>query len=321
MTMHPRPRLLRTDPASSFPPPSPSGNAPDDAAKTMPGTSKPNGAPISDWVARLFRRVTRDQRELVAAGAGKHLTGSQSALDEFASEAVVPAITAPVTTRRRSLPPAVFLVIGAVAIIGAIGFELVRIGFTPARATDWFRSVIRPAATLVVESRPAGAQVFVDGTLEGTTPASLSVAPGAHMIVVRRGTDDRAVPVTLKFGAQLSQYFDMSPSSAAVPKRGRISVVTDPAGARVSVDGQARGVSPVTIVDLEEGPHSLTATAESGAAERSVALEAGATASVMFSLPKSSASVGGWLAIDAPFEVQVLERTDVIGAPGTTKIM
>src|SRR5438270_554261 len=114
MTMHPRPRLLRTEPASSFPPPSPSGNGPDDAAKT----------------------------------------------------------------------------------------------------------------------------------------ASLSVAPGAHMIVVRRGTDDRAVPVTLKSGAQLSQYFDMSPSSAAVPKRGRISVVTDPAGARVSVDGQARGVSPVTIVDL-----------------------------------------------------------------------
>ena len=113
----------------------------------------------------------------------------------------------------------------------------------------------------------------------------------------------------------------MSPSSAAVPKRGRISVVTDPAGARVSVDGQARGVSPVTIVDLEEGPHSVTVAAESGSAERSVALEAGATASVMFSLPKSSASVGGWLAIDAPFEVQVLERTDVIGAPGTTKIM
>ena len=60
---------------------------------------------------------------------------------------------------------------------------------------------------------------------------------------------------------------------------------------------------------------------ENGSAERSVALEAGTTASVVFSLPKMSASVGGWLAVDAPFEVQVLERDDVIGAPGTTKIM
>jgi hypothetical protein len=48
---------------------------------------------------------------------------------------------------------------------------------------------------------------------------------------------------------------------------------------------------------------------------------AGGTASVMFSLPRVSGPVGGWLAISAPFDVEVVEHDDVIGSGGTSKIM
>ena len=44
-----------------------------------------------------------------------------------------------------------------------------------------------------------------------------------------------------------------------------------------------------------------------------VAVAAGSTASVMFSLPKVSGPVGGWLSISAPFDVEVVEHDDVIG--------
>src|SRR5438128_6929580 len=317
--MYPRPRLLRTEPASGFPALTPSGKPPDDAPKPAGGAPPPARRPVSEWIDRLLRRVARAQR--APSQTAPKPAADRSALDEFASEAAVPASAPAATTRRWALPPAVFLVAGVVAVVSAVGFELIRIGMAPARAIDWARGLIQPTATLVVESRPAGAYLLIDGALQGTTPATVSLAPGGHVVVVRRGADERAVPVTLKAGAQLSQYFDMNPASAVAPRRGRISIATDPTGVRVSVDGQARGVSPVTVLDLEEGPHSVTVASENGSAERSVALEAGTTASVVFSLPKMSASVGGWLAVDAPFEVQVLERDDVIGAPGTTKIM
>jgi hypothetical protein len=45
-----------------------------------------------------------------------------------------------------------------------------------------------PAATgLVVDSRPPGAVVTVDGTRVGTTPLTLSsIAPGTHTVVIER---------------------------------------------------------------------------------------------------------------------------------------
>jgi hypothetical protein len=41
----------------------------------------------------------------------------------------------------------------------------------------------------------------------------------------------------------------------------------------------------------------------------------------MFSLPKVSGPVGGWLSISAPFDVEVVEHDDVIGTSGTSRIM
>src|SRR5258706_5727442 len=102
---------------------------------------------------------------------------------------------------------------------------------------------------------------------------------------------------------------------------GRVSVVTDPPGARVAVDGKARGTSPITLVDLTPADHKVTVTSDTGSAERTVAVTAGGRASIMFSLPKVSGPVGGWLSISAPFDVEVVEHEDVIGTSGTNRIM
>jgi hypothetical protein len=42
---------------------------------------------------------------------------------------------------------------------------------------------------------------------------------------------------------------------------------------------------------------------------------------VVFSLPKVAGPVGGWLSVSAPFDVQVIEKDEVIGAGGAAKIM
>ena len=128
------------------------------------------------------------------------------------------------------------------------------------------------------------------------------------------------MPLTIAAGADVTQYFEMKAAEPAVVV-GRVSVVTDPPGARVAVDGQPRGTSPLTVADLTPAEHKVTVTSDAGSAERTVTVTAGGTASVMFSLPKVAGPVGGWLSISAPFDVEVVENDDVIGTSGTSRIM
>jgi hypothetical protein len=174
--------------------------------------------------------------------------------------------------------------------------------------------------TLTINTRPAVSEVLVDGERRGMTPLSLAMKPGAHTITIRHGSEERVVPLTIAAGADVTQYFEMK-GGEPTALFGVVSVSTDPPGARVAVDGRPRGTSPVTVADLTPEEHKVTVTSDAGSAERMVAVTAGGTASVMFSLPKVSGPVGGWLAISAPFDVEVAENEDVIGTSGTTRIM
>jgi serine/threonine-protein kinase len=102
---------------------------------------------------------------------------------------------------------------------------------------------------------------------------------------------------------------------------GRVSIATDPPGARITVDGRPSGTSPVTLEELAVGEHTIAVASATGSAEKKVTVAAGHTASVVFSLPKVSGPLGGWLSVSAPFDIQVLEGSDVIGAGGASKIM
>jgi hypothetical protein len=173
---------------------------------------------------------------------------------------------------------------------------------------------------LTIDTRPVISEVLVDGVPRGMTPLSLSLTPGAHTITVRNGIDQRVVPLTIAAGADVTQYFEMKVEEPAA-LFGLLSVATDPPGARVAVDGQPRGTSPLIVSDLTPEEHSVTVTSDAGSAARTVLVTAGGTASVMFSLSKVSGPVGGWLSISAPFDVEVVENEDVIGTSGTSRIM
>jgi len=205
---------------------------------------------------------------------------------------------------------------GAVVVVGALAaFAVQRYPIMQMLARE-----PRPG-NLTINTRPSNSQVLIDGAQRGTTPVTLALAPGAHTVTIRNGSDERVIPLTIAPGAEVSQYFEMKTEEQPAVVVGRVSVVTDPPGARVAVDGKARGSSPITIVDLTPADHKVTVTSDTGSAERTVAVTAGGTASVMFSLPKVAGPVGGWLSIAAPFDVEVVEHDDVIGTSGTSKIM
>ena len=184
----------------------------------------------------------------------------------------------------------------------------------PARSKPVQPMEPRPAR-VALDTRPSGADVLIDEEVRGRTPLRLSLKPGHHMITIRRGSEERNVPLEVAEGADVTQYLEF-PVAAT-----KLSVITEPPGARVTIDGEARGVSPITVGDLIAARHSVVVTGASGPVERIVTTEAGTTMSVVFALPKASGLEVGWLAVAAPFEVTVLERADVVGTSASSRIM
>jgi hypothetical protein len=253
---------------------------------------------------------TADVHELVApAPAGP--ASKVRAVEPVAVPHAAPAIASPVarTLRLGALAAAIVL---TAAAVGLLMFRI-----SPFQAMGALQT---RTGNLTIQTRPDGSEVLVDGERRGVTPLTMTLPPGAHTVTVQNGTDKRVVPLTISAGSDVSQSFEMK-TPEAVALFGRVSIATDPPGARVMVDGRARGVSPLVVSDLTAEEHTVAVANDTGSAERKVAITAGDTSSVVFSLPKTAGPVGGWLALSTPFDVEVTENNDVVGAAGTTRIM
>jgi len=172
---------------------------------------------------------------------------------------------------------------------------------------------------LIVSTNPPGARLFVDGVERGVTPVTVTLNAGPHALELRGDGDPRLVPITMTAGAQMSQYIDLPKTAATL---GHLQVRTEPAGARVSVDGIPRGTSPVTIGELAPGEHGVLLESDLGSVKQTVTVEAGITASLMVPLgAPQGAPVSGWIAVSAPADVQVFENTRLLGSSQSDRLM
>jgi hypothetical protein len=174
----------------------------------------------------------------------------------------------------------------------------------------YYSSITTPG-TLVVESSPPGAQVEVDGIQRGTTPVTLEVPPGSHRVALTRRGMTRQFEVAVRPGEQTNQTLDWS----KVRETGSLAVSTDPAGAKVSVDGKAYGVTPLTIPDLPAGRRRVVLEGQGGTVRREVPIEADQTATL------SEAIFSGFLAVFAPVELQIFEGNRLLGTTENSRIM
>ena len=174
--------------------------------------------------------------------------------------------------------------------------------------------------TLVVQSNPAGVAVFVDGKEYGQTPARFAVPVGGHILELRGRGVPRVINVNVTAGAEISQYLEF----ANTPETGSLRVETQPAGAKVMVDGTDRGVAPVTINDLLPGDHEVILQTPIASARHIVSVQAGGTASIVTPVASATTAAGpvsGWLTVKAPFSLEIREEGRIVGTTDADRLM
>jgi PDZ domain/PEGA domain len=191
---------------------------------------------------------------------------------------------------------------------------------TPAELTialERLSSVIRVVTT------PPGVEVKVDGKVAGrtapaaeaagaaaeTTPSAPllvgDVATGAHTVELRR---DCFVPVTQRVDVERPDDYTVGPVTLR-PAVATVSITATQQRAQVFIDGRERGVTPLKVTDLCEGPHVVEFRTPFGSDSKRLDAKAGADLTVEGNLKPAFAivSVSGPTPAQADLRV-IVER-------------
>jgi hypothetical protein len=152
--------------------------------------------------------------------------------------------------------------------------------------------------TAVLESVPAGSAVFIDGTEAGRTPLMTELTPGRHAVEFRRRNATRTLNIAVVTGRSVVGRLDWS-----AKRPGSLEILSDPDGAEVTVDGVARGVTPLTIDDLSAGSHVVGLTGRSGSLQRTVEVGPDRVAQIAESIRS------GWVHVSAPIDLDIVDGT------------
>ena len=231
-------------------------------------------APLATWSAPAPSSSSSDRRWLVvplsvamllglAGGFGLgYWTAWRAALREStsASEASAPARSAPSTSAA-----------GAASASAPAGATADKTADKPASAASASREApaarsapprAAPVGKLLIKSTPSGAQVRVDGRVRGKTPLILRDLPlrVVRVTVERAGfhADEQRVALsaarpTVTVDAKLAPVAPPAP----VATTGSLVIESRPSGARVFLDGQDLGTTPVSLPEVTPGPHRV----------------------------------------------------------------
>jgi hypothetical protein len=176
-------------------------------------------------------------------------------------------------------------------------------GYTPAAKTaDRRESDSSPAAHAYVARRePAAGSSF-----PWKLAAAAVVVIAGGVAAGRAYWPDRKPPA-----ARVETVSTKAPVPAATAVRtgstGSIEVATEPAGARVLLDGKHAGETPLTIDGVAPGRHTLTFVTATGSVKKAVRVESGKTLSV-------EQEVGsGWVAVFSPISLDISENGRTLG--------
>jgi PEGA domain len=120
----------------------------------------------------------------------------------------------------------------------------------------------------------------------------------------------------------------------------RVDVASNPPGAIVSLDGSARGVTPIVLSGLIAGTHEIVISRGGVSVSRTVELANGEARAVSAHLPtgerstsngasrpespapptRSAPAASSWMSVDSPIELQVFEDGRLLGSTGDGRV-
>lgn len=286
-----------------------------------PQTPAPSATPASGDADPVLHTISSARP--TTFGLDDPSDGHAPSLDAFAPEHEIRFKThRPSTTTG---PSFLMIAVAATVVVGILGLTYTalrrpRTLASPGAGTPVAGDAAAATGLAQFDSRPSGAEVWIDGTSRGRTPLKLSLPVGAHQLEIRSDAGTRTLPLTIDAGILVSQYVELTASATA--DSGKLEITSEPAGAQVSVDGTARGVTPLTLDAIDAREHTVSLTRGSNTVLRKVRVTAGATASVFASLGAAApGAVGGYIALSAPFDVQVLEDGRLLGTNSSERLM
>ena len=114
----------------------------------------------------------------------------------------------------------------------------------------------RLSGLVIVQTDPPGAAIEINGAAYGKTPALLTELPFGdyRMKLVAPGFQPKEVDLQIKDRTPLKKFYDLTTSSAT------LTVESEPAGAKIAINGIARGTTPATIDKIPEGDVAIELT-------------------------------------------------------------
>ena len=244
---------------------------------------------------------------------------SFAAESEPARKAQVPAAQTLQTLRSSRNIPYVAAAFGALLIVsaGTVAFFATR----PAGSEAPASTAAAPIGNAFIDSRPPGAAIFIDGIAQGTTPAKVALGAGEHTLELKLEATSRSFPLNIEAGTTASHYIELAatPATPAV-STGHLEVASDPIGAQVTVDGAAKGRTPLKLADVQAGDHTVAITNGTSTVNRRVSVTAGNTATVFASLVPADAAAG-WVMFKSPVDLQIYEAKRLVGSTEADRLM
>jgi hypothetical protein len=120
--------------------------------------------------------------------------------------------------------------------------------------------------------------VTIDDEDRGVTPLTVRVSPGTHVLQLRIGAaEPRVIPLMIRAGTQTAQYVELQ----GVSSTGVLEVRSEPSAARVTIDGQARGSTPLTLRDVTPGDYQVVLERAGWKSTQTIRVEPGTIAQLV----------------------------------------
>ncbi|MBI4688768.1 MAG: PEGA domain-containing protein [Nitrospirae bacterium] len=123
----------------------------------------------------------------------------------------------------------------------------------PPKVISLYKEIIsQNLSGITVKANIPIAKVVIDGIEKGMVPVIVNdLLPGMHTVKVTAGGQEVVKTITSEPGRDVSITADFQTG-------GTLSVISDPAGATVYLDGKAIGATPILIKDVFVGDHTIS---------------------------------------------------------------